>query len=91
METKKHTLNSYSSGPEQIARWITAYKQAVAACGGEHRIPASPDELASLRSLMRGVFVREQIKKGDKLSRDKVYFAMPLHDANSPVVTGLTD
>lgn len=84
METKKHTLNSYSSRPEQIARWITAYKQAVAACGGEHRIPASPDEIASLRSLMRGVFAREQIKKGDKLNRDKVYFAMPLHDRQLP-------
>jgi sialic acid synthase SpsE/mannose-6-phosphate isomerase-like protein (cupin superfamily) len=84
METKKHTLNSYSSRPEQIARWITAYKQAVAACGGEHRIPASPDEIASLRSLMRGVFAREQIKKGDKLNRDKVFFAMPLHDRQLP-------
>ena len=84
METKKYTLNSYSSRPEQIARWITAYKQAVAACGGEHRIPASPDEIASLRSLMRGVFAREQIKKGDKLNRDKVYFAMPLHDRQLP-------
>ena len=84
METKKYTLNSYSSRPEQIARWITAYKQAVAACGGEHRIPASPDEIASLRSLMRGVFAGEQIKKGDKLNRDKVYFAMPLHDRQLP-------
>jgi len=84
METKKHTLNSYSSRPEQIARWITAYKQAVAACGGEHRIPASPDEIASLRSLMRGVFAGEQIKKGDKLNRDKIYFAMPLHDRQLP-------
>jgi len=84
METKKYTLNSYSSRPEQIARWITAYKQAVAACGGEHRIPASPDEIASLRSLMRGVFAGEQIKKGDKLNRDKVYFAMPLHDCQLP-------
>ncbi|WAC08166.1 MAG: N-acetylneuraminate synthase family protein [Thermodesulfobacteriota bacterium] len=84
METEKHQLNSYSSRPEQIARWIDAYKQAVAACGGEHRIPASPDEIASLRSLMRGVFVRAQIKKGDKLNRDKVYFAMPLHDRQLP-------
>lgn len=80
METKKYTLNSYSSRPEQIAQWIAAYKQAVAACGGEHRSPASPDEIASLRSLMRGVFAREEIEKGDKLNRDKVYFAMPLHD-----------
>jgi sialic acid synthase SpsE/mannose-6-phosphate isomerase-like protein (cupin superfamily) len=80
METKKHKLNSYSSSPEQVARWIDAYKQAVAACGGEHRSPASFEEVASLRSLMRGVFAKEEIKKGDKLNRDKVYFSMPLHD-----------
>jgi sialic acid synthase SpsE/mannose-6-phosphate isomerase-like protein (cupin superfamily) len=80
METEKHKLNRYSSRPEQIARWIEAYKQAVEACGGDHRSPASPEEIASLRSLMRGVFAREEIKKGDKLNRDKVYFAMPLHD-----------
>jgi Sialic acid synthase len=84
LETKKYTMNSYSSKPEQLARWITAYKQAVEACGGEHRIPASPDEIASLRSLMRGVFAREQIKQGDKLNRDKVYFAMPLYDRQLP-------
>ncbi|MGB9499229.1 MAG: N-acetylneuraminate synthase family protein [Dissulfuribacterales bacterium] len=80
METEKHKLNSYSSRPEQIARWIEAYKEATAACGGEHRSPAAPEEIASLRSLMRGVFAKDKIKKGDKLNRDKVYFAMPLHD-----------
>ena len=80
METEEHKLNRYSSRPEQIARWIEAHKQAVAACGGKHRSPASPEEIASLRSLMRGVFAREEIKKGDKLKRDKVYFAMPLSD-----------
>jgi len=83
-ETKKHTLNSYSSRPEQIAQWIAAYKQAVAACGGEHRSPASPEEIVSLRSLMRGVFAREEIEKGTKLYRDKIYFAMPLHDRQLP-------
>ena len=80
METEKHQLNRYSSRPEQIAKWIEAYKQAVEACGGTHRSPASPEEIASLHSLMRGVFAREGISKGDSLNRDKVYFAMPLHE-----------
>ena len=80
METEKHQLNRYSSRPEQIAKWIEACKQAVEACGGTHRSPASPEEIASLHSLMRGVFAREGISKGDSLNRDKVYFAMPLHE-----------
>ncbi len=79
METQKHKLNKYSSTPEQVARWIDAYKETVAYCGGENRSPVSPDEIASLRSLMRGVFAKQEIKKGQKISRDKVYFSMPLH------------
>ena len=81
METEKYKLNGYSSRPEQIAQWIEVYKETVDACGGEHRGPALPEEIASLRSLMRGVFAGDEIKKGDNLSRDKVFFAMPLHDA----------
>ena len=80
LETEKHSLNKYSSRPEQIATWIEAYQQAVASCGGEHRSPAAPEEIDSLRSLMRGVFARVEIRKGDALAKDKVYFAMPLLD-----------
>jgi N-acetylneuraminate synthase len=80
IETEKHKLNKYSSTPEQVARWIEAYKEAVAGCGGAHRSPASPQEIASLRSLMRGVFAREAIQTGEKLTRDRVFFAMPLHE-----------
>ena len=80
VETDKYKLNAYSSTPEQIARWIAAYHDAVAACGGENRSPATPQELASLKSLMRGVYAKEPIKKGDKITRDKVFFAMPLQD-----------
>jgi N-acetylneuraminate synthase len=80
METKKHKLNQYSSRPEQVAKWIEAYKETVATCGGEHRSPAAPDEITSLRSLMRGAFVKKEIKKGQKIPRDSIFFAMPLHE-----------
>lgn len=80
METRKHKLNKYSSTPAQVAEWVDACKQTAAACGGEHRSPATPEEIASLRSLMRGVFAKKEIKKGQKITRDKVFFAMPLHE-----------
>jgi sialic acid synthase SpsE/mannose-6-phosphate isomerase-like protein (cupin superfamily) len=80
MQTKKHKLNKYSSGPEQVALWIEAYKETTASCGGEHRGPAAPDEIASLNSLMRGTFAKKEIKKGQKITRDKIFFAMPLHE-----------
>lgn len=80
LETAEHKLNKYSSESGQIAKWIEAYQDTVAACGGEHRAPATPDELASLRTLMRGTFAKKSLKKGQKLTRDNTFFAMPLHD-----------
>lgn len=79
IKTDVHALNAYSSTPEQTARWIEAQQEAVAACGGENRSPATPEELASLHSLMRGVFAKKAIAKGEALTREEVFFAMPLH------------
>lgn len=81
LETDKYKLNAYSSTPEQLRRWIQAYKEALAVCGGENRAPAPPEELASLKSLRRGVYARRDIKKGEAVSRHDVYFAMPLQDS----------
>jgi N-acetylneuraminate synthase len=78
LETDKYKLNAYSSRPVQIAKWIQAYHDVVKACGGEERAPVYPDEIASLNSLKRGVFVKRVIKKGEVLQREDVFFAMPL-------------
>jgi N-acetylneuraminate synthase len=78
LETDKYKLNAYSSNPVQIAKWIQAYHDVDEACGGEERVPAYTDELASLNSLKRGVFVKRDIKKGEVLQRENVFFAMPL-------------
>ena len=77
LETAEHKLNAYSSRPEQLQRWIAAFKDARAMCGGEHRAPPTPEEMASLKTLRRGVFAKRGVKKGQAISRDKVYFAMP--------------
>ena len=78
METTEHKLNKYSSQSGQVEKWIDAYWQTVASCGGEHRAPATPDEIASLRTLMRGTFAKEGLKKGQVLTRENTFFAMPL-------------
>ncbi len=80
LETEKHKLNKYSSRPEQVAKWVEAWKETVAACGGERRSPAPAAEIASLRSLMRGVYAKTGLAQGDALTRGNVFFAMPLHD-----------
>jgi N-acetylneuraminate synthase len=78
MGTERYRLNAYSSSPEQVRDWVRAYKEARAMCGGEHRAPAYPDEIASLRTLMRGVFLKRDVAKGQPLTRDDVFFAMPI-------------
>lgn len=80
LETAAHKLNSYSSTPEQVDVWFAAYREAVAACGGEHRAPASVPEAESLRSLRRGVFASQSLQAGMPIGRDSVFFAMPALD-----------
>lgn len=80
LATKKHKLNAYSSTPDQVRAWIAACKDAQAMCGGEERAPASVAEIKSLQSLMRGTYAKESIGKGAVITKDQVFFAMPLQD-----------
>jgi N-acetylneuraminate synthase len=77
IETIEYKLNRYSSSPDQIEKWIVGYRQAVEACGAVHRSPSPPEEIDALKSLMRGIYVRNPIKKGAIIKRTDVYFAMP--------------
>jgi sialic acid synthase SpsE/mannose-6-phosphate isomerase-like protein (cupin superfamily) len=80
IETDKYKLNAYSANPQQIDKWIEAYKEVKSACGGDERSPAHPDELKSLQSLMRGVYAKTDIAKGKIIKREDIFFAMPLQD-----------
>ena len=75
--TEKITLNAYSANPQELRLWLAAYKNAVAACGGSGR-PVTDAERADLQSLKRCVFAKVPIRKGEKISREQVFFAMPL-------------
>lgn len=79
--TEKYQLNAYSASPQQVERWLVAAQQAVTLCGtGDRRVPANPEEAASLRSLRRGVFARRPIKAGERIGSEEVYFAFPPED-----------
>lgn len=77
LETDEIKLNAYSSSPEQLDRWLEAYKKAKTLCGAEKRPPVPEAERASIDSLRRGVFAKKPIKQGATITRDQVYFAMP--------------
>jgi len=78
LNTEKYKLNNYSSTPQQLERWLEAYKATRAMLGAQERVPTSPDEAKSLQELKRGVFAKGPLKKGEALTQEKVFFAMPL-------------
>lgn len=80
IETAKYKLNAYSSRPEQVHKWIRAWQDSKEMCGGEHRPPSCIEETASLNSLKRGAYAKKEIKGGERIGRDAVFFAMPLLD-----------
>lgn len=72
-------LNAYSMNSAQVRRWVEEVLRAREMCGRygqEKRV--SPDEEASLKSLARGVWAKQPIKQGETISREKVFFAMPV-------------
>lgn len=77
LETNEIKLNAYSSTPEQLDRWMAAYRHAQAVCGSAIERAVEEIERESLAMLTRGVYAKKSIKKGSTLTRDQVYFAMP--------------
>lgn len=78
LPTEQHPLNAYSASPEQVKHWLEAAQYTLMLCGeGEQRLPANEAERASLRSLRRGVFARQDIRAGETLHAQDVYFAFP--------------
>lgn len=76
-ETDEIKLNAYSSTPELVDQWITAYKRAKVLMGSRSRSAALPQERKAIDELARGVFAKERIEPGEEVRRDQVYFAFP--------------
>ncbi len=79
LPTETIKLNAYSMNPEQAEKWVEAVLQAKVMCNlkRDNKKYISQGELDSLRSLMRGVFAKRNIKAGEVLHEEDVFFAMP--------------
>ena len=76
--TDEYAKNAYSATPVQIDKWLSAARQAFQVCGvTTARPPASEKELSDLRRFKRGVFAKRDIKKGEIVSREDVFYAFP--------------
>lgn len=83
LPTEAIKLNAYSLTPGQADKWIADVLTARRACGlkgvNQSKL-VSKEEQDSLLSLQRGVYIRKQIKRGERIYEDNVYFAMPLQE-----------
>jgi sialic acid synthase SpsE/quercetin dioxygenase-like cupin family protein len=78
VKTDKYDINAYSATPEQAYKWLESAKEAFETCGvTDSRHKSSEKELSDLRGLKRGVFAKKDINKGEKISKDKIFFAIP--------------
>ncbi|MDI9509461.1 MAG: N-acetylneuraminate synthase family protein [Bacillota bacterium] len=93
--TDKITLNAYSMNPEQADNWVKASLDAIEMCRSKKKNDKyiSQEEIDSLNSLKRGVYVSRDIKKGEEIKEEDVFFAMPCHDGqmdSGEFVDGIT-
>jgi len=72
------SINAYSSTPDQVNQWLKTAEKALNICGvsiGRH--VASGKELSDLRTFKRGVFVNRDIKSGESIRKQDVFYAFP--------------
>jgi quercetin dioxygenase-like cupin family protein len=77
IEDKIYQRNSYSTFPQEMDKWLLALTEAKKAC---EITPSSKKEYNDVRQFKRGVFAKEDIKKGDIINRSNVYYAWPNMD-----------
>jgi N-acetylneuraminate synthase len=73
-------VSPYCSLPHQIDQWFKAFHKVREMCGGSgtERRSVPRKEVEYLDSLVRGVYARRPLKKGQELADDDVYLAIPL-------------
>lgn len=77
LETDEIKLNGYSSNPEQLVKWFSAFKKIETLLGFSERQSPLDVEVSALNSLKRGVFAKSNIKIGQQLTAENTYFAFP--------------
>jgi len=78
VKTQAISLNDYSANPEQIYQWLKSAQAGFEMCGisGE-RSEFTEKEKSSLISLRRGVFAKQMIEQGQKITLSDIFLAMP--------------
>tara|TARA_Y100000034_G_C6834161_1_gene376797 strand:- start:140 stop:1234 length:1095 start_codon:yes stop_codon:yes gene_type:complete len=79
--TDEFPKNAYSATPTQVANWLSSARTAFQICGDTSRRPAASEkELSDLRRFKRGVFAKRNIRKGETVGRNDVFYAFPCQE-----------
>lgn len=72
-------VSKYCSLPEQADIWFKSFNKAVEMCGTSENVRRIIDEKEStyLEALYRGLYLKRNIKKGEKITLDDLYAAIP--------------
>ena len=79
VSNEKYSLNSYSSDPDQLDKWLTAGNKTLSICGTHYK-DINDLEIDSINSLKRGVYIKKNLPKDSILKKEDVFFAMPLQE-----------
>ena len=73
-------VSPYCSLPHQIDTWFKTFRKAKRMCGnpGVAKRRCPPEEIKYLDALVRGVYAKRDLKKGESLTDEDVYLAIPL-------------
>lgn len=72
-------VSKYCSLPHQVEEWFKAFLKAQEMCGGTADVRRSIDDKESnyLKALYRGLYLKRDMRKGEKVSYDDLYAAIP--------------
>lgn len=75
--SNKYKLNNYSVTPNDFQTYLNKMKVAKSILGNDLKAKNLQEE-TTLKKLDRGVYIKNKVKKGDKLDYKNIYFAFPL-------------
>jgi len=70
-------INAYSITPQQCDAWLANIWEAHLSCSAANFVDVRQAEHNKLNTFRRAAFLKRDVKKGEKFTRDDVYFAMP--------------
>jgi sialic acid synthase SpsE/D-lyxose ketol-isomerase len=76
LNTKKYKLNKYSITPDKFEEWIINLKKSQDMLGSYNK-KIYNDELKTIEKLSRGVYVKKNLNKNDRLNTSNIYYAFP--------------